>query len=487
MKDLLRKIPHELRINHSVCDQFRGIQLQDRRVSSDLRVCQRLSEGRLVQLVVPMSPVANNVHHTVLVKGLSPFRSDPADVDHGLDVIAVDVEDRRLDTLGYVGAVVGRSGGTRVSGEPDHVVDDDVDCAPSCICWDLRQLHHFCYNPLTTEGSVTMQQHSHDSLHLLVVDEELLRPRLPYDDRVHSLQVRRVGRKIHMNKFPPEVPDCVSPEMVLNISHRDISLSKLVAESSERFSEQVGKNIQPATMRHPELNSLYTQLGSSCNEGMEAKEDSLCTFDAESFYSRKLVSEEAFKMVSPQQNLKSFHFLLSAQSPELVPLEEILVPLLLPWVPPLKNRLDPAPLEPVGQVRILYRRAPTVGCAHELDDIMDAPISLGMSEELMANGEPLVRVDIFQSEHGEVETVGVVLQQPADVYCICVDPVDGLVRVQLLVGAATERVKHGGEVSSMAEGVDHVAQAKRDRRQSLAVFLRYGWPFHLQGIPIGSL
>lgn len=26
--------------------------------------------------------------------------------------------------------------------------------------------------------------------------------------------------------------------------------------------------IQPATMCHPELNSLYTQLGSSCNEGM---------------------------------------------------------------------------------------------------------------------------------------------------------------------------------------------------------------------------
>ena len=51
--------------------------------------------------------------------------------------------------------------------------------------------------------------------------------------------------------------------------------------------------IQPATMCHPQLNSLYTQLGSSCNKGMKAKQDSFCTFDAESFHSRKLVSEEA--------------------------------------------------------------------------------------------------------------------------------------------------------------------------------------------------
>ena len=65
-----------------------------------------------------------------------------------LGVVAVDVEDRRLDHLGDVGAIVAgaRLGGA--GGEADLVVDHDVQRAPGAVAFKLRQVEGLEVSPV---------------------------------------------------------------------------------------------------------------------------------------------------------------------------------------------------------------------------------------------------------------------------------------------------------------------------------------------------
>ena len=64
-----------------------------------------VGEHGLVALVVAEPAVAEDVDDHVLVELLAELGRDAGGVDHGLGVVAVDVEDRRLDHQGDVGRV----------------------------------------------------------------------------------------------------------------------------------------------------------------------------------------------------------------------------------------------------------------------------------------------------------------------------------------------------------------------------------------------
>ena len=66
----------------------------------------------VVGLVVAAAPVADQVDDDVLAERLAVFERQPPDPDHGLGVVAVDVEDRRLDHPGHVGGVHAGPGAT---------------------------------------------------------------------------------------------------------------------------------------------------------------------------------------------------------------------------------------------------------------------------------------------------------------------------------------------------------------------------------------
>ena len=80
-------------------------------------VHERLREGRLVDLVVSVAPVAHQVHDHVRVEALAPLRRELHGVDHRLDIVAVDVEDGAVECLGHIRAVDGRAGGLGVCSE----------------------------------------------------------------------------------------------------------------------------------------------------------------------------------------------------------------------------------------------------------------------------------------------------------------------------------------------------------------------------------
>jgi hypothetical protein len=133
-----------------------GVDLPCRRMTGDRAVHQRLGEGRLVALVVPVPAIAEQVDDDVLFELLTVFRGDAGDFYDGLGIIAVNVKDRRLDPLCYIRGIRARSRGRRARRKADLVVDDDVDRAAGAKAGELRQFERFGDETLAGEGRIAM-------------------------------------------------------------------------------------------------------------------------------------------------------------------------------------------------------------------------------------------------------------------------------------------------------------------------------------------
>ena len=86
-------------------DERLGVELAHRPAPLDPLVHLRLRVARLVTLVVAEAAVAHHVDHDVLLERLPEGEREARHPHARLGVVAVDVEDRRLDHLGHVGRV----------------------------------------------------------------------------------------------------------------------------------------------------------------------------------------------------------------------------------------------------------------------------------------------------------------------------------------------------------------------------------------------
>ena len=168
---------------------------------ADGRVHHRLRGRRLVGLVVAEAAVADEVDDHVLVELHAVRERQARGEHHRLRVVAVHVQDRRLDHLGDVAAVHRRARVARVAGgEADLVVDDEVHRAAGVEAARLRQLQRLHDDALAGEGRVAMDQHRHDLVALRVAAALLARAHRALDHRVHDLEVRGIEgqRDVHV-------------------------------------------------------------------------------------------------------------------------------------------------------------------------------------------------------------------------------------------------------------------------------------------------
>jgi hypothetical protein len=75
-------------------------------VAFDILIHDGLSEVGLVLLVVPISPVSDNVNEKILMEPLSEFKSDLHTLVHNVRLVSVDVDYWGVDYLGNFGAVI---------------------------------------------------------------------------------------------------------------------------------------------------------------------------------------------------------------------------------------------------------------------------------------------------------------------------------------------------------------------------------------------
>lgn len=121
-------------------DQRLGVELADRALGLDEVVHERLRHRGVIALVVAAAPVADHVDDDVLVEPLTELVSELADADHCFRIVAVHVEHRSLDHLGDVRGVGGRTRRGRGGGEPDLVVDHDVDRSARAVAPQLGKV-----------------------------------------------------------------------------------------------------------------------------------------------------------------------------------------------------------------------------------------------------------------------------------------------------------------------------------------------------------
>ena len=124
----------------------------------DRGVHQRLGEARLVAFVVAEAAVAPHVDDDVAAELLAIFDRQLAAEGHRFGIVAVDVEDRRLDRLGDVRRIRRGARELRAGGEADLVVDDEVDRAAGAVAGQAGEAEAFGDDPLPRERRVAVEQ-----------------------------------------------------------------------------------------------------------------------------------------------------------------------------------------------------------------------------------------------------------------------------------------------------------------------------------------
>ena len=123
----------------------------------DRLVHQRLGERRLVAFVVAVAAIAEHVDDDRLLEFLPELGRDLGGVDHRFRIVAVGVEDRRLDHLGDVGGIGRGARIARIGREADLVVDDEMHRAAGAVAAQARQAEAFRDHALAGERRVAVK------------------------------------------------------------------------------------------------------------------------------------------------------------------------------------------------------------------------------------------------------------------------------------------------------------------------------------------
>ena len=167
-------------------------------VDAAVHVRQRVAG--VVALVVAVAPVADHVDHGVLVEPLAVGEGQAGGPHAGLGVVAVHVEDRCADHLGHVGGVLRGAGRVRRGGEPELVVDHQVDGPADAVPLDEAQVEGLGHHALPREGGVPVDQQRHHRVGAVgAVGRDVVHagPGHAHHHRVDGLEVGGVGGQLH--------------------------------------------------------------------------------------------------------------------------------------------------------------------------------------------------------------------------------------------------------------------------------------------------
>ncbi len=162
--------------------------------------------------------VADDVQDDVAVEFHPEFRRHAGAEDHRFRVVAINVQNGRLDRLGDVGAIQARVGVRRDGGEADLVVDDQVDGAACAVADQLAHRQGFVNQALTREGRIAVHQQRHDRGAGLGVARPILAGTdLADNDGIDGFQMRRIRLERHMDAVSVDFEVGGGSEMVFHV------------------------------------------------------------------------------------------------------------------------------------------------------------------------------------------------------------------------------------------------------------------------------
>ena len=155
-----------------------------------------MSETWLIRLVVSLLSITDNINDDICLELLSPISGELMDESDSFSIITVDVEDGTVVSLANVGSIWRGSCETRVSGETDLIVDENMDCSSPrirlifsgnirAVMRQLLESHGFIDDTLSSKSSISVKQQTHTMVVSLFITTEMLnRPGLSKDNRI---------------------------------------------------------------------------------------------------------------------------------------------------------------------------------------------------------------------------------------------------------------------------------------------------------------
>ena len=259
-------------------DELLGIDLQRRLVRADFLVHERLGERGLVAFVVAEPAIAEHVDDHRLVELLPELGRDLRGIDDGFGIIAVDVNDRRLDHFRGVRRIGRRPRMARRGGEADLIVDDEMDRPAGPVSLETGKAETFGDHALTRESRVAMDEERQDFRALDdIVQLILLGAHLAEDDGIDDLEMRRVRGQRKMDAVVVEVAVGRGAKMIFDVAGafdvvgRKGAALEFVENRPVRLPHDLGQHIEAAAVRHAEDDVLDPQGAAALDDLFERR------------------------------------------------------------------------------------------------------------------------------------------------------------------------------------------------------------------------
>ena len=409
-------------------DQLVAIDFQRRLMRADLAIHQRLRERRLVAFVVAEAAIAPHVDHDGLLEPHPEFGRDLRGEHDRLGIIAVHVEDRRLDHLRHVGWIRRGTRIARIGGEADLVIDDEVDRAAGAMALEARQAEAFGDDALARECRVAVDQQRHDGAAVVALAAVLvlLGAHLAEYDGVDDLEMRGICGEREMNLVGVELAVRGRAEMVLHVAGaldlagNERAALELVEQRAMRLAHHLAEHVEAAAMGHAEHDFLGAERAAALDDLLERRDHRFAAVETEALGAGVFDVDELLEAFGLDQLLQDRALAFVREGDFLV-----------------------RTLDALLQPRLLRR----VGDVHEF--VADGrAISAAQDREHLENGR------IFEAEHVIDEDLAIVVAVLETVAR----------RVQLLVIHASldaERIEIGVQMTAHAIGADHHDGANR--------------------------
>src|SRR5690606_22804015 len=227
---------------------------------------------------------------------------------HSFRIIAVHVQDRRLDHLRYVGCILGGTSIRRVAGsEADLVVDHDMDRATGLEAANLRHLEGFHNHALTGERRVTVDGNRQDFVADRVVTTILTGAHRALDHGRNDLQVGRVERHRQVNFATGSHHVGGKPLVILDVAGAqafDLLALEFVEQVARVFTEGIDQHVQAATVGHANDDFLETIRTRTLDDLIHHRDQAFTAFETKTLGTRVLGAQVFLQAFSCSQTLE---------------------------------------------------------------------------------------------------------------------------------------------------------------------------------------
>ena len=345
-----------------------------------------------------VAAVADEVDDHVLLELLAELVGQAGDLDHGFRIVAVHVEDRRVDHLGEVGAVQRGAGVFALGrGEADLIVDHQVQGAADGEATGLRHLQQLHVDALACEGGVAVDQHGQRLLAGGVAAAALACVHRAGHDRVDDLEVRRVEGQRDVHAAIGRLDVGREAHVVLHVAGVDRAVVvlelafELVEELRRGLAEDVDQHVEAAAVGHADHDFLDAVVAGGADDVVDHRDQAVAAFEREALLADVLGVQVALEAFGGRERFEHADLLVLLQAGIARGL--------------FQARVDPRALLVVGDVHELGADGAGV-------DLLERGEQVAQLQALAATGEGAsvelgVEVGVGQAVEGEAEIGGV--------------------------------------------------------------------------------